>query len=228
VTAHLIGVAVIIVLAVPLAARDFLPDDPDDPADEATEDEVGHFAAWTERRTLLIGVFVLAFAFAEGTANDWVSVAVIDGYQASAVVGTLAFATFLSAMTAARWVGPSLLDRYGRVPVTYALTLVALAGLLVFVFGGGATPLAFVGATLWGVGASLGFPLGMSAGADDPRRAASRVSVISSIGYCAFLTGPPLIGFLGQHITVLRALLVVAGLLAIAALLTSNLRPPEV
>jgi hypothetical protein len=35
-----------------------------------------------------------------------------------------------------------------------------------------------------------------------------------------------LIGFLGQHITVLRALTVVAGLLAIAALITPNLRPP--
>src|SRR4029079_16798496 len=126
---------------------------------------------------LLIGVFVLAFAFAEGTANDWVSVAVIDGYHASAVAGTLAFATFHPAMTAARWVGPSLLDRYGRVPVVRSLTVLALSGLLVFVFGKSATPLAFVGATLGGLGVSLGFPLGMSAGADDPRRAASRVSV---------------------------------------------------
>ena len=37
-------------------------------------------------------------------------------------------------------------------------------------------------------------------------RAAPRVSVISSIGYCAFLGGPPLIGFLGQRYTVLHAL----------------------
>jgi MFS family permease len=129
-------------------------------------------------------------------------------------------------MTAARWVGPGLLDRYGRVPVIRVLTALALVGLLLVVFGTTATPIAFVGAALWGVGASLGFPLGMSAGADEPRRAASRVSVISSIGYCAFLAGPPLIGFLGQHVTVLRALTVVAGLLGIAALIAGNLRPP--
>ena len=45
----------------------------------------------------------------------------------------------------------------------------------------------------------------MSAGADDPALAAGRVSVISTIGYCAFLVGPPLIGLLGDRITVLNA-----------------------
>ena len=52
---------------------------------------------------------------------------------------------------------------------------------------------AFAGAVLWGLGTSLGFPVGMSAGADEPEMAAARVSVIASIGYCAFLGGPPLV-----------------------------------
>jgi NADH:ubiquinone oxidoreductase subunit 2 (subunit N) len=51
--------------------------------------------------------------------------------------------------------------------------------------------------------------------------------VISSIGYCAFLGGPPLIGFLGQHVTVLRAMLAVAVLLAVAMLVVTNVRPPR-
>jgi cyanate permease len=86
---------------------------------------------------------------------------------------------------------------------------------------------AFAGALLWGIGVSLGFPVGMSAGADDPARAPARVSVIASIGYCAFLGGPPLIGFLGQHVTVLRALVAVAVLLAVAISLAGALRPTE-
>ena len=65
----------------------------------------------------------------------------------------------------------------------------------------------------------------MSAAADDPKAAAARVSVVASIGYCAFLGGPPLIGFLGEHVTVLRALLVVAVLLALATLLINAVRP---
>jgi predicted MFS family arabinose efflux permease len=225
VTAHLLVVAIVVGLAVPWGARAFV----DDAAGiDETPEQAGRrsaLTAWREPRTLLIGIFVLAFAFAEGTGNDWISVAVIDGYGASAAVGTLAFALFLCSMTAGRWIGPGLLDRYGRVPVIRALTVLALGGLLLFVFGP-ATPFAFIGALLWGVGVSLGFPVGMSAGADEPRRAASRVSVIASIGYCAFLTGPPLIGFLGQHYSVLKALTSVAVLLGVAALISSNIRPP--
>jgi fucose permease len=228
VTAHLAAVAVGIAVGVPYGARGFLPDEheaPEDPEAESGEDDVGHFAAWTERRTLLVGLFVLAFSFAEGSANDWISVATIDGYGTSAAVGTLAFAVFLASMTAGRWFGPGLLDRYGRVRVIRGLTVLALAGLVLYVFSG-VTAIAFVGAVLWGVGTSLGFPVGMSAAADEPRRAASRVSVVASIGYCAFLAGPPLIGFLGQHFGVRKALTAVAAVLGGAALITGNVRRP--
>jgi MFS family permease len=136
----------------------------------------------------------------------------------------LAFAVFLAAMTVGRWFGPGLLDRYGRVPVVRMLALICLAGLLLFVFGGN-TPIAFAGALLWGLGASLGFPVGMSAAADDPKRAAPRVSVVASIGYCAFLGGPPLVGFLGDHITVQKGLIAVAVLLGVALAVAGALRP---
>ena len=228
VTAHLLVVAVAVAVVVPLGVRPFLPDHPttseDGVAAAGEEAPSRSWTAWTERRTLLIGVFVLAFAFAEGTANDWIGVAVIDGYRTPPAVGTLGFAVFLAAMTTGRWFGPGLLDRYGRVRVVRGLGLVALIGLVVFV-SGVSVGLAFVGAALWGVGVSLGFPVGMSAGADDPRRAAARVSVISSIGYCAFLAGPPLVGLLGQHLGVLRAQVAVAVLLALAAAVAGNVRP---
>jgi hypothetical protein len=50
----------------------------------------------------------------------------------------------------------------------------------------------------------------MSAAADDPARAAARVSVVSTLGYTAFLAGPPVLGFLGGLVGVLPALLLVA------------------
>lgn len=65
----------------------------------------------------------------------------------------------------------------------------------------------------------------MSAAADEPAAAAARVSVVASIGYFAFLGGPPLIGFLGGHGDVLRALLVVAALLACSLIVMGALRP---
>ena len=227
VTAHLAAVAVVVGLGVAVSVRTFLPDAPETPAVPAEGPPRGVLAAWREPRTLLIGVFVLAFAFAEGTGNDWISVAVIDGYGAPAAIGTLTFAAFLTAMTAGRWFGPGILDRYGRVPVVRTLGAVAVAGLLLFVFGG-SVPVAFAGALLWGLGTSLGFPVGMSAAADEPRLAAGRVSVVASIGYCAFLGGPPLVGFLGDREGVLRATVVVAVLLGVAALVAGSVRPPAV
>ncbi len=212
--------------AFPWRYADFVPDQAGrDEAAAATSGAArASLAAWREPRTLLIGAFVLAFAFAEGAGTDWISIAVIDGHDTSAAVGTLAFATFLAAMTAGRWFGPWLLDTYGRVRPLRGLILVAIAGLLLFSFGPG-VPSAFAGALLWGVGIALGFPTGMSAGADDPARAAPRVSVISSIGYCAFLAGPPLIGFLGQRGTVPHALTSVIAMLMLAGLIAGATRP---
>ncbi len=227
VTVHLIGIAVLVAASVPFGVRGFAPDSAEqrtDPASGGAGSARRSLDAWREPRTLLIGLFVLAFAFAEGTGNDWTSVALIDGYGTAPAVGTLGFAVFLAAMTLGRWFGPNLLDRYGRVGVSRVLAVVSLLGLLLFVFGP-STPVAFVGGALWGAGLSLGFPVGMSAGADEPTMAAARVSVIASIGYCAFLAGPPLIGFLGQQSSVLRALTAVAVLLAISIMIAGAVRP---
>jgi MFS family permease len=233
VTGHLSGVAVAVAIYVPLAVRRFIPDRGSDTdaggaaqAPARGDARRAALAGWREPRTLLVGLFVLAFAFAEGTGNDWLSVSMIDGHHSSATIGTLAFGLFLAAMTTGRWFGPYLLDRYPRVTVIRILALVGIAGVLVFVFSP-STPLAFAGAALWGTGASLGFPLGMTAAAEQPSAAAGRVSVVSSIGYCAFLVGPPLIGFLGGQITVIHALTVVAALLTLAALIASCIRPLE-
>ena len=222
VPAHLVIVGAATVLVVPWAVTSgFLPHVV--AADEHAAKGASR-RAWRERRTVLIGLFVLCMAFTEGTGNDWVGVALIDGYHSSDIAGTIGLATFLAAMTAGRWFGPGLLDRFGRVPVVRACSSLALAGLLLMVFGH-VLALAYVGTVLWGVGASLGFPTGISAAADEPQHAAARVSVAASIAYVAFLAGPPLIGFVGDHVGVLRGLTVAAGLLAVSVLLSGATAP---
>jgi cyanate permease len=173
-------------------------------------------SAWLEPRTLMIGLVVLAAAFTEGTANDWIAVGFVEGHGVPAWAGVLAFASFLTFMTVGRLLGTRLLDRYGRVPVVRITFAMAAVGSLLVIFG--PAPLAYVGTAIWGVGASLGFPVGMSASADDPERAAARMSVVATIGYTAFIGGPPLLGFLGDHFTVLRALLAVTVMVFLAML----------
>jgi MFS family permease len=160
---------------------------------------------------------VLAFALAEGTANDWLALALIDGYSAPDWLGVAGFALFVASMTGGRVVGTVVLDRFGRVPVLLTTAAAVLTGLLLVVFGQHPVLVA-LGVVVWGLGASLGFPVGMSAAADEPARAAARVSVVATTGYIAFLGGPPLIGFVADQVGTLSALLVVAVVLAPSAL----------
>lgn len=221
-TVHLGTVVVLGLAAVFWATTQFLPAFDEDPAVAGVPTERAR-SAWTEPRTLLIGLVVLAAAFAEGTANDWMAVAFVEGHHVDKALGVVALAVFLSFMTAGRILGTHVLDRYGRVPVLRLLFVAAVVGCLLVVFG---DPwLAFVGTAIWGVGASLGFPVGMSAAADDPARAPLRLSVVTTIGYGAFLAGPPLLGFLGDHFGVLNALLVV-GLISLVAILVVPVAKP--
>lgn len=211
VVAHLGAVSALALVAALVAVRDFLP--------VRSDEHHGAGAprsAWTEPRTLAIGLMVLTFAIAEGSANDWLSLAIIDGYDARHWVGVGGYALFVTAMTTGRLLGPLALDRFGRRAVLWASAGAVAVGTLLTVLGGGVV-LAVLGILVWGIGASLGFPVGMSAAADDPVRSAARVSVVSTIGYAAFLTGPPLLGALGDRVGTLDALLAVTVLMAPAA-----------
>ncbi|WP_258802947.1 MFS transporter [Pseudarthrobacter sp. NS4] len=175
--------------------------------------------AWRDRRTLLLGVLVLGLALAEGAAGDWVALALADGHGQTDAAGAAGYGLFVTFMTIGRFAGTLVLDRFGRVLVMRWCAAMAVLGLGLFVFAP-APWLAFVGLAVWGLGASLGFPVGMSAAADDPAKAAARVSVVSTIGYGAFLCGPPLLGLLAEHVGILHSLLGVMVMLVVSFLLS--------
>lgn len=220
--AHYTVVPAVAIGVTVLASRRLLP--AGEPAEHEDRDDTR--SAWLEPRTLAIGLMVLAFTLAEGAANDWLALSLIDGYDARHWVGVLGFALFVASMTAGRLGGPVVLDRFGRAPSMLASALAATVGVLLVVWTGVAA-LAVVGILLWGFGAALGFPVGMSAAGDDPARAARRVSVVSTIGYGAFLGGPPLLGFVGNHVGTLDSLLVIPIAMIPAALLVSSVRKPK-
>jgi fucose permease len=195
------------------------------PAEEEKPESSGTASAWLEPRTLALGVMVLTFTVAEGSANDWLSLALIDGYEQPHWVGVAGYVMFVCAMTAGRIAGPVVLDRFGRAPVLWASAAAAAAGILLVVFGGHGVVVG-LGIVVWGCGAALGFPTGISAAADDPARSAARVSVVATIGYGAFLAGPPLLGWLADQVGTLDALLAVAALMVPAALTVFATRPP--
>jgi fucose permease len=208
---------------------------PGTPADGGGRRSSGVLRAWREPRTLALGALVLGMAFAEGTANDWLAVGLVDGYHVDQAVAALGLGAFVTAMTAARMAGPWALARFGRVTALRSGAVLVAVGVLAVVLGAQlpagrgpsavAVAVAAAGALAWGVGVSLGFPVGMSAASDDPRSAAARVSVVSTIGYVAFLAGPPVLGLLGNHVGVIRALLAVGGAVLLSLVAAGAARP---
>ncbi len=180
---------------------------------------------WKEPRTLAIGVIALGMAFAEGSATDWLALAIVDGRDQSNAVGALWFGFFTVGMMAGRIGGVYLLDRFGRVPEHQGSAATAIAGHTVVTLV--EQPLlSGVGALMWGLGSSLGFPVGMSAAADNPTGSAARVSAVATVAYGAFLIGPPLIGGLGESIGILAALWVVVGVIILAFFAAPAAKPP--
>jgi fucose permease len=222
VSLHLLAVAAATVTVAVLVVR--LIPDPDSPlrvqpGDPAASGGAPVGGGWRDRRTVLIGLLVLGMSFANGAANDWISLAMVTGHRVAPVIGALTFWVFVVATTVTRLLGTAVLQRFGRVGALRVSALCAAVGIGCFITAP-VQAVAVAGAALWGFGSALGFPIGMSAAGDDPRAAVRNISVVATIGYAASLAGPPLLGLTGDHVGLLRALIaplvtvVVAGLLA--------------
>ncbi|MET0297835.1 MAG: MFS transporter [Microbacterium sp.] len=236
-TAWGVGVALhlcligVVVVAVGVVAVRFVPsrESADDPAAETPstsrrERFIEALSVWREPRIYFIGIIMLGMAFAEGGANDWLPLAVVDGHQGTEAQGAIALTVFSIAMTVVRAVGGPLVDRFGRVWTLRILAIAAGSGLILFILAPN-LPLALVGVALWGIGASLGFPLGMSAAADDPTKAAASVSAAATIGYVAFLCGPPVLGWISHQIGLLPTLWIIVVLIAASGLASGAAKP---
>ncbi|WP_326553648.1 MFS transporter [Micromonospora sp. NBC_01813] len=182
-------------------------------------------SVWTERRTLAIGIIVLGMALAEGSANDWLPLIMVDGFSLSAATASLVYAFFGLSMAIGRFSGGYFLDRFGRAPVMVASAVLAVLGIATVSFAPTAT-LGAVGVFFWGIGASLGFPVALSAAGDDPVGAARRVSAVAAAGYTAFLVGPPILGVVGEHVGLRSAIVLVLVMVIVSAFFSRAVSKP--
>ncbi|MFF7542948.1 MFS transporter [Streptomyces canus] len=173
---------------------------------------------WKDRKLLLIGAIVLAMALAEGAANDWLPLLMVDGHGLDAAMGSLVYVGFAAAMTLGRFSGTYFLGRFGRAAVVRASAVSGAVGLLLVIFSDNAL-VAATAVLFWGLGASLGFPVALSAAGDSGPDQTARVSLVAIIGYVAFLVGPPALGFLGDHYGLRSAMVAVLVFVASAILI---------
>lgn len=182
--------------------------------------------AWSEPRTLLIGVVAFAAALSEGAANNWLSLAFVDAFAAPEAAGGLVLGVFIGSMTLVRVLGTSVIDRLGRVATLQLSGVTAFLGLASFGLAG-SPPFAIFGVALWGVGAALCFPIAVAAASDLPEAAAGRVSVVASMSSIAVLTAAPMIGYLASFLgETQHALLAVLVVLVAGLAVSGRVAPP--
>lgn len=178
-----------------------------------------------DRRVVALAVVAWGAMLAEGAANDWLTYAAVHGHGESPRTGAALFLAFLLAVTASRLGAGTAASRWGRVRVNAAAAVVGVAGVLAFTMGGHPVVMG-LGAVGWGIGAAVGLPLAVSAAAERSSSPASRVAVVSSIGYSAFVVGPLIIGLAGGASTILTGLPLVVVALAVALVAGLALRAP--
>ncbi|EHC6687949.1 MFS transporter [Salmonella enterica subsp. enterica] len=221
---HIILAAAVAIAPIFIAIR-AIPDGTGKNASEDAHLQEKGLPFYRDIQLLLIGVVVLAMAFAEGSANDWLPLLMVDGHGFSPTSGSLIYAGFTLGMTVGRFTGGWFIDRYSRVTVVRASALMGALGIGLIIFVD-SDWVAGVSVILWGLGASLGFPLTISAASDNGPDAPTRVSVVATTGYLAFLVGPPLLGYLGEHYGLRSAMMVVLALVILAALVAKAVAKP--
>ena len=216
---HLLGAAVVLVIAALIASRWLLP---------VAADAHSGAPAFARPTRALLGLGVVAFcsALGEGAMADWSAVYLHTSLATSAAFAAAGYAGFSLAMTAGRLSGDRLTHRFGPVVLVRAGGLLAAVGLGVALVVGRSIP-AVAGFALVGAGLSLVAPLVYSrAGRAPGVSAAAALAAVATMGYTGFLLGPPIIGAVAQALSLRDALGIIVLLgLAIAAL-ARNVGPP--
>jgi MFS family permease len=163
-----------------------------------SSEEAPRLARPTATIMALVAVCLSAMLM-EGAGIDWSAIYMQNLFDAEPFWAGLAVATVAGSQGVARFFADGFVERFSPVAVArFLLSVLGLGVLLAFVAP--AAWVAYLGFALIGVGSSALFPLAMSAAAQlTDRPAAINVAALAQFSFTAFLLGPPLLGFIGEH-----------------------------
>jgi len=165
-----------------------------------------------------LGLLCFILFLAEGAVLDWGALLLLQNPEMTPAWAGLGYAVFSVAMTLGRFSGDKIIQRFGRYPVMLTGALTAAAGMSLAVL----LPwpeIALLAFLLVGFGLSNTVPMLFNAAGNQQDMPANlAISAMTTLGYAGILSGPALIGFISQWISLSGAFLVIALLLlAVAA-----------
>lgn len=190
------------------------------------QDEKPHQEADTPKKLyrpnciiLLIGMMCFIAFLSEGAAMDWGGIYLTSKYQLNPAFAGLAYTFFALSMTTGRFTGHILLKQWGEKNVVTYSAIGAAIGMAVIVTAP-VWQVVVLGYALLGLGCSNIVPVMFSrVGRQNDMPKAAALSLVSTIAYTGSLSGPALIGLIGEWTGLSTVLTGVAVLLFIIALL---------
>lgn len=162
-----------------------------------------------------------AYVSLGGPTADWSAIVLVETLAADAATAPLGYVAFSVAMVAMRLagdrivlsLGPSQAARWSGVSEPLGAALVAAAPNI---------PAALAGFALMGVGYAVVMPLAFSRAANEPGVSpGAGVAGVATFGYGGMLLGPPVVGAIGELVSLSAAFVMLAALAVAAAALAS-------
>ncbi|MCZ4242688.1 MFS transporter [Pedobacter punctiformis] len=147
---------------------------------------------------ILLGVIAFCSMATEGTMFDWSAIYFEDVVKLPHNRAIIGYASFMFMMASGRFLGVYLIQQFGRKKLLQISgTIISIGMALAVIFPN--IIVAIFGFMLIGLGVSSIVPMVYSiAGNNKEVPAGKAITMVSSIGYFAFLFGPPLIGYVSQ------------------------------
>ena len=173
---------------------------------------------WPSRALLRIAILASFGLLAEGAIADWASVYLHSNIGVALPLAAAGYAAYAIAMATARFSGDWLALHFSGKNILHGSGLLIAAGLSCTLLSHSWWP-AVIGLMLAGIGVANIVPVIWSvAGRDTRMGAGPAISATATIGYCGFLTGPPIIGSLAVIVGLRTAMgvIVLAGIIVAA------------
>lgn len=158
-----------------------------------------------QARLIVLGLSAIFALMAEGAAGDWSAVLLREHLNAPSSQAGFAYAAFGVTMTAGRFAGDRLVDRFGRVRCLSAVAVIGAVGLTAGL-AGDSLPAAVGGFAALGLGLSIMIPVLYGSAADGTGPSGPAIATVAALGCVGMLVGPSLIGLVGQLTSVASAL----------------------
>lgn len=165
-----------------------------------------HRMVWW-RQVLLVGGLIFACYLTEGAMADWTAIYMKETHLVGPFIAVFAYVIFTACMTIGRFLGDSIIQRFGSLETLTGGGMLAVLGLFVGLLSPSLV-IAIIGFGMAGLGISVLVPILISMAGNIPGGdrdvAIARASTFGSIG---LMSGPAIIGFIADGYNLLLALM---------------------